>query len=130
MLEKEPAVLVVKPGPALRWAMEELKRRHGYRLRYAADPYEAGILLENTSVDAVVCEAAPTYSAECRLIREINERSRFLPVLLFVEPENEDYLYDELARGTFQVVRPSMSLDMIHELLRAAITRWRHRPAA
>lgn len=130
MLEKRPAVMVVGPGPALRWAMEELKRRHRYRLVYATDPYEAGILLENTSVDAVVCEAAPAYTAECRLLREICHRSVHLAVFLFVEPESEEYLYDELAHGTFQVVRPTMSLDTVHQLLQEAIAKCRRAKVA
>lgn len=130
MLEKRPAIMVVGPGPALRWAMEELKRRHGYRLVYATDPYEAGILLENTSVDAVVCEAAPAYTAECRLLREICHRSARLAVFLFVEPESEEYLYDELARGTFQVVRPTMPLDTVHQLLQEAIAKCRRAKVA
>jgi DNA-binding NtrC family response regulator len=122
--------MVVGPGPALRWAMEELKRRHGYRLIFANDPYEAGLLLENHAVDAVVCEAAPAYTAECRLIREINQRLVSLPVFLFVEPESEQYLFDELAQGTFQVVRPTMSLDAVHQLLSEAITKRRRTQAA
>lgn len=60
MLEKHPAILVVGPGPALRWAMEELKRRYDYHLIYASTAYDAGQLLENTAVDAVVGEVAPS----------------------------------------------------------------------
>lgn len=130
MPDRSPAIMVVGPGPALRWAMEELKRRYGYRLCYAVDPYEAGILLENTSVDAVVCEAAPAYTAECRLIREICQRSVRLPVLLFVEPDGEQYLFDELAHGTFEVIRPTMTLESIHHLVEAAIGRRRPGRAA
>lgn len=130
MLEKRPAVLVVSPGPALRWAMRELNRRHNYRLVFASDPYEAGLLLENTSVDAVVCEVAPAYSRECRLLHEICHRSPDLPVFLFVEPEGEDYLFDELAHGAFQVIRPTMPLDEFHRILRESIERRQRRKVA
>lgn len=127
MLEKHPAILVVGPGPALRWAMEELKRRYDYHLIYAATAYDAGQLLENTAVDAVVCEVAPAYSSECRLLQEICQRSPRLAVFLFVEPEAEEYLYDELAHGTFYVVRPSMRLADVHHLIQAGIARRRQK---
>ena len=120
-----PTVMVVGPGPALRWTMEQLQRYYGYRLYFAASPYEAATRLENMSVDAVVCEAAPVYTAECRLVREICERSRHLPIILYVEPDSEEYLLDELGRWTFRVVRPGTRLDEFHRILLEAIS---HRP--
>ncbi len=130
MAEKSAALLVVGPGPALRWAMEELRHRYAYRLVYAADPYEAGLRLENTSVDAVVCEAAPSYTAECKLMREICQRSVRVPVFLFVEPDSEEYLLDELGLGTFHVVRPACSIEELHRRLQEVILRRRRVRAA
>ena len=129
MMEKGRVVMVVAPGPALRWAMEELKRAFGYRLQYAADPYEAGLRLENTSVDAVVCEAAPAYTAECRLLREICQRSARVPVFLFVEPESEEYLLDELGHGGFHVVRPTLPIAQFHNLLEETIRQHQRKAA-
>lgn len=130
MPEKTHALLIVAPGPALRWALEELKRTYGYRRHYAANPFEAGVRLENSSVDAVVCEAAPAYTSECRLMREICQRSVRVPVILFVEPESEEYLLEELGQGAFHVVRPQTSLEGFHRLLQAAIGKHRHAEAA
>ena len=130
MMEKSRAIMVVAPGPALRWAMEELKRAFGYRLQYAADPYEAGLRLENTSVDAVVCEAAPAYTADCRLLREICQRSVRVPVFLFVEPESEEYMLEELGLGTFHVVRPATPIQAFHEMLQATIRQRQREKAA
>lgn len=123
MLEKSRTLLVVAPGPALRWAMEELKRCYGYRLHYAANPYEAGVRLENTSMDAVVCEAAPAYTAECRFIRDVSQRSVRVPVILFVEPESEEYMLEELGHGGFHVVRPETPIEGFHRLLQQAISQ-------
>ena len=130
MPEKSQTLLVVSPGPALRWAVGELKRRYGYRLHYATDPYEAERRLENMSVDAVVCEASPAYTAECRFLREVCQRSAHLAVILFVEPESEEYLLDELRHCTFQVVRPVTPLEEVHRLLQAAIAKSRRLRAA
>lgn len=130
MLGKGCALLVVSPGPALRWVMEELRRCYGYRIEYADSPFEAGLRLENTCVDAVVCEAAPAYTAECRLMREISQRSVHLPVVLFVEPESELHLLDELGHGTFHVVRPTTPLEELHGLLQRAIAKRRRVRAA
>lgn len=130
MIEKRQAVLVVGPGPALRWAMEELGRAFGYRLHFAQSPYEAGLRLENTSVDAVVCEAAPAYTADCRLVREICQRSVRVPVFLFVEPESEGYMVEQLGHGGFQVVRPATPIEELHRLLQEAIGRRQRAKAA
>lgn len=130
MPQESLALLVVGPGAALRWAMEELKRRHGYRVCYAADPYEAGILLGTTSVNAIICEAAPAYSSGCRLVREICQRTAHLPVFLFVEPEAEDYVFDEVAQGAFYVVRSTTSVENFHRLLEDVIARHRRIKAA
>jgi len=123
MAEKAPALLIVGPGPALRWAMEELQRRYRYKLCYASDPYEASLLLGITPVDAVVCEAGPAYSSGCRFIREICSRSARLPVFLFVEPEGEEYLFDGLAYGTCHVVRSTSALENVHRLFTEVIAR-------
>lgn len=130
MPERPGVVLVIGPGPALRWAMEELRRCYGYGLQYAADAYEAGMRLENTSVDVLVCEAAPAYTAASRLLREICQRSVHLPVILFVEPESEEYLLDEFVHGAFHVVRAATPLEELHWLLQAAIARGRRLKAA
>lgn len=130
MLDKSLAVMAVSPGPTLRWVLEELRRRYNYRLVYATSPHEAGSLLENTCVDALVCEVAPSYTSDCRLLREVSHRSRRLPVFLFVEPEGEDYLFDESAHGTFYVIRPTVALDRVHVLLQEGIARSRQRKAA
>ncbi len=124
-MQNWPTVMVVGPGPALRWTMEQLQRYYGYRLHFAANPYEAAQRLENTSVDAVVCEAAPVYTAECRLVQQICERSAHLPIILYVEPDSEEYLLDQLGRWTFHVVRPGTRLEEFHRILLEAIS---HRP--
>lgn len=129
-MEKRHSVMVVSPGPALRWVMEEMKRRYGWGIHYASDPYEAGMFLENTSVDAVVCEAAPTYSSESRLIREISQRSLHLPVILFVEPEGEDYALEQIGHGSFHVVRPETPLEELHQVIEHAIERAHRAKAA
>ena len=130
MVEKAPTLLVVGPGPALRWAMEELKQRYGYKLCYASDPYEASLLIGITQVDAVVCEAGPAYSPGCRFIHEVCNRSAHLPVFLFVEPESEDYRFDGLAHGAYHLVRSTTSLEHVHNLLTHVIARRRHPKAA
>ena len=130
MSEKLPALLIVGPGPALRWTMEELKRRYNYKLCYASDPYEAGLLLGIAPLDAIVCEAGPAYSSGFRLIREICLRSTHLPVFLFVEPESEDYLFEDLAFSTCHVVRSATPLDNFHRLLTAVLARPRRVKAA
>ena len=129
MGEKPQTILVVGPGPALRHRVEELSRHYGYRLHYAEDPYAAGFELENTQVDALVCEAAPAYTAECRLVREISQRSVHLPVILFVEPECEEDLYDEIGCASFAVVRPATPLEELHRILQRAMIQ-RRRPQA
>lgn len=130
MAEKAPALLIVGPGPALRWAMEELNRRYHYKLCYASDPYEASILLGITPADAIICEAGPAYSSGCRLIREISFRSAHLPVFLFVEPEAEEYAFEELARGACYIVRSSTSLESFNRLIREVVARHRRAKAA
>jgi len=130
MNERTPALLIVGPGPALRWAMEELKRRYNYKLCYAADPYEASLLLGITPVDAIVCEAGPAYSPGFRLIREVCSRSTHLPVFLFVEPESEDYLFEDLAFSTCHVMRSSTPLENFHRRLTDVLARSRRIKAA
>jgi DNA-binding NtrC family response regulator len=129
MAEKAPALLIVGPGPALRWAMEELKRRYRYKLCYASDPYEASFLLGVTPPGAIICEAGPAYSSGCRLIREISFRSAHLPVFVFVEPEAEEYVFDEMARGACYLVRSSASLESFHQLITEVIARHRAKAA-
>ncbi|MBI4462139.1 MAG: hypothetical protein HY653_04460 [Acidobacteria bacterium] len=129
MVEKWPTILVVGPGTSLRWTVEQLQRAYGYRVYYATDPYEASARLENTSVDALVCQAAPAYTADCKLIREICLRSLHLPIILFVEPDSEEYLLDELGYGTFHIVRPPTTLEQFHRILLQAIGK-RHRVRA
>ncbi len=127
---KRCTLLVIQPSPTLRRVMEELRRRYGYELRYAADAYEAVEFLENTAVDAAVCEAVPAYSAECRLLREISSRSSHLPLIVFVGPEGENYLFDDLAQATFRVVRPATPLDSFHRLLQDSIAKMHRAKAA
>ncbi|MBI2956260.1 MAG: hypothetical protein HYY26_02990 [Acidobacteria bacterium] len=129
MQAKSVTLLLIEPGAALRQMAEDLKRRYGYELRYAADPYEAVQLLENAAVDAAVCEAVPDYTTECRLLREICWRSIRLPVFLFVTPEGEEYVPEDLAQGTFGVVRPGTPLEEIHGRLEESIARLRRRAA-
>ncbi len=127
MVETRTAVLVVGAGPALRLRMDELQRRFDYRMDYAPGPYEAAQHLEEHVVHAVVCEPAPAYTAECRFLRELSERSTRYPVVLYVEPEEEDALLDDLGRGSFYVVRPRATLDEFHRTLREAVEKSRLR---
>jgi hypothetical protein len=74
-------------------------------------------------MDAVVCEAAPSYASESRLLREICQRSVHLAVFLFVEPEGEDYLQEQRSHGGFRVVRPDTPLEEFHRMLEEAIEK-------
>jgi len=124
MVETGIAVLVVGAGPALRLRMDEMQRRYGYRMDFAKDPFEAAEHLQEHVVPVVVCEAAPSYTAECRFLREISARH---PVLLYVEPDEEEMLLELLGQGNFYVVRPRATLDEFHRTLREAIEKARLR---
>jgi len=125
MKEKCPCVLVVGPTGLLRRTMDALEERFGYRVRYAYDPYEAGNLIENSVFDVLVFEVTPPYTAECRLVRELCSRPGHPPVLLFAGPEDEEYVLDELAAGSFNLVRWTTPLEEFHRLLDSAVTRGR-----
>lgn len=127
MVETRIAVLVVGAGSALRLRMDEMQRRYGYRLDFAKDPFEAAEHLQEHVVHVVVCEAAPSYTAECRFLREISARSGRHPVLLYVEPDEEEMLLEMLGQGNFYVVRPRATLDEFHRTLREAIEKARLR---
>lgn len=126
----KPSLLVVSAGPALRWVVEELKWRYDYNVQYAAHPYEAESVLQNGRVDALLCEASPAHGSECRLVREICQRSVHLPVFVFVTEENEDYLMEARGRATFHVVRPEMPVSHLHERIHAAVEKGRKLKAA
>lgn len=130
MVETRISVLVVGAGPALRLRTEELQRRFGYRMDYAVDPFEAARHLHEHVVHAVVCEAAPSYSAECRFLREISLRSSRHPVLLYVDPDEEELLLEMLGGANFYVVRPRATLEEFHRTLREAIGKARQAKVA
>ena len=127
MVETRTAVLVVCAGPALRLRMDELEYRFDYRIDFAKDPFEAASHLEKHVVQAVVCEAAPSYTAECRFLRELSQRLERHPVVLYVEPDEEEALMDLLGNGNFYVVRPRATLEEIHRVIKEAIEKARLR---
>lgn len=130
MVESRWAILLASGGPGLRWKMQELERRYGYRVDYPENVYEAQRHLESHVVHAVVCEAAPAHTTECRFVKELSQRSGRHPVIVYVEPEEEEELLDELAHGTFQTVRASAPLDDFHQTLKEAIEKSHPRSSA
>jgi hypothetical protein len=81
-------------------------------------------------MDAIICEAGPAYCSSARLIREVCTRSKQLPVFLFVEPESEDYVFEDLALSSCHVVRSGAPLEGFHRLLTEVLGRTRRIKAA
>ncbi|HEU4596994.1 MAG TPA: ATP-binding protein [Pyrinomonadaceae bacterium] len=114
-----PRVLLVDDEPNMRWTMAEFLKRGGYEVLTASDFDGAMAALEEPEIDAAVVDIILPGRSGVELLKEVNSRAVYLPVVMITGEPNPLLIPEIVRAGAYDFI----AKPILKEALLTAVAR-------
>jgi PAS domain S-box-containing protein len=117
-------ILLVDDEPSIRFTIAEFLKRDGYQVFVAADYDSAAALIDN-DIDAAVVDINLPRRSGIELLRELNSRETYVPVIMITGQPNLAQLPEIVRAGAYDFISKPVLKDVILNAVRRAVEKKR-----